>query len=195
MALPSSGQLSLNQIAAEFGGPTPPDLLNYYRGGPNVLDHSQNSNIPTSGAIDILDFYGAARFIINPEFDNAATYSYSTFGPLATITISGDGSIFSHADPSLGFWNDVQGPLGFISQPGVGNLCEIQWSTPVVSSGSFFPAAGAGIWTTIGNGITFSLIGSPDSTAELDISIREIANPSNITSFAATLLFLSAFPF
>lgn len=51
MALPTSGPLSLNDIAGEFGGSTPHSLSEYYGAA---------AGIPTSGTIRISDFYGAA---------------------------------------------------------------------------------------------------------------------------------------
>jgi len=56
MAIPSSGPLTLAAIQAEFGGPSSPrSLLSYYRGG--AYTTSNNTSVPTSGAISILDFY------------------------------------------------------------------------------------------------------------------------------------------
>ncbi len=60
MALPSSGQLSINDIVGEFGGSAPHSLSEYYRGGSLVPNTSNNSSVPTSGQIKITDFYGAA---------------------------------------------------------------------------------------------------------------------------------------
>lgn len=51
MVLPSSGPLSLNSIAGEFGGSTPHGLNEYYRAG---------YGIPASGTISIGDFYSAS---------------------------------------------------------------------------------------------------------------------------------------
>ena len=38
-------------------------MSEYYRGGANVNDVATNSNIPTSGAIDIGDFYGTGNAV------------------------------------------------------------------------------------------------------------------------------------
>ena len=63
MALPSSGQLSINNIVGEFGGSAPHALSEYYRGGSLVPDSATNSGVPTSGQIKISDFYGAANSV------------------------------------------------------------------------------------------------------------------------------------
>jgi len=51
MALQSSGTLTLNEIAAEFGGTAPHGLKEYYGAA---------SGVPSSGTISILDFYGTS---------------------------------------------------------------------------------------------------------------------------------------
>lgn len=62
MALQSSGPISNNDIAGEFGGSTPHSLSEYYRNG--GLVPGNNTNIPTSGTIRLSDFYGAVNEII-----------------------------------------------------------------------------------------------------------------------------------
>lgn len=52
MALPSSGQLSMADIAAEFGGVVPHSISEYYGAG----------GVPASGQIAISDFYGQSSF-------------------------------------------------------------------------------------------------------------------------------------
>ena len=59
MTLQSSGAISINDLVGEYGGSTPHALNEYYRGGSLVDNHSNNGNVPTSGTIDLQDFYGA----------------------------------------------------------------------------------------------------------------------------------------
>lgn len=61
MAIKSSGAITIQDIANEFGGNTPHSLGEYYRGGGLVPNVPLNNNIPTSGAISLDDFYGAAN--------------------------------------------------------------------------------------------------------------------------------------
>ena len=56
MALPASGTLTLTDIQTEFGGASPIGLSEYYRGG--AYTTTNNTNVPTSGAISISNFYG-----------------------------------------------------------------------------------------------------------------------------------------
>ena len=60
MALPASGTITLDDLQTEFGGSNPISLSEYYRGGSLVPDTATNSGVPTSGAISLDDFYGAA---------------------------------------------------------------------------------------------------------------------------------------
>ena len=55
MTLPSSGTISISQIATEFGDDGTHSLSEYYRGGSYVT--ANNTNVPTSGAIALSDFY------------------------------------------------------------------------------------------------------------------------------------------
>ena len=61
MALQSSGLITLAQIQAEFGGSNPISLSEYYRNGAYVT--SNNTSVPTSGAISVSNFYGAVKAI------------------------------------------------------------------------------------------------------------------------------------
>lgn len=57
-SLPTSGTLSISQIAALFGGAAPHSLGEYYRQNGYVPNISANNNIPTAGTIKISNFYG-----------------------------------------------------------------------------------------------------------------------------------------
>jgi hypothetical protein len=54
MVLPTSGPLSILQIANEFGGQAPHSLSEYY---------SADTGIPASGTISIGEFYGKSNFV------------------------------------------------------------------------------------------------------------------------------------
>ena len=61
MALQTSGAISLNDIAGEFGGSTPHSLSEYYGAG----------GAPASGTISLLDFYGLSAGIdATPDFND-----------------------------------------------------------------------------------------------------------------------------
>ena len=58
MTIVASGTISINSLVGEYGGSTPHSMSEYYRGGSLVLNHSNNANVPTSGTIQLDDFYG-----------------------------------------------------------------------------------------------------------------------------------------
>lgn len=63
MAIVSSGAIPLSALQTEFGGSNPVSLSEYYRGGSYTT--SNNTGVPTSGAISLSQFYSttAADYI------------------------------------------------------------------------------------------------------------------------------------
>ena len=61
MALQATGEISFSDLQAEFGGSNPISLSEYYRGGLYTSDN--NASVPTSGAIQMDDFYGTVKGI------------------------------------------------------------------------------------------------------------------------------------
>jgi hypothetical protein len=61
MALPSTGPISILDIANEFGGTAPFSISQYYRGGGRT--DAGAPNVPTSGEISLQQFRGAAKVV------------------------------------------------------------------------------------------------------------------------------------
>lgn len=61
MTLQASGVIDFSDIQTEFGGTDPIGISEYYRGGGRVPNHPNNTNIPTSGAIKISNFYDTSN--------------------------------------------------------------------------------------------------------------------------------------
>ncbi len=81
MTLPSSGAISINSLVGEFGGSSPHALSEYYRNG--GLVSSGNTNIPTSGALSLSDFYGSTATTtrdIRVQMSYSGGHGYSAFG-------------------------------------------------------------------------------------------------------------------
>lgn len=80
MALQSSGNaISLSDIQTEFGGSNPISISEYYRGGSFMTDN--NTGVPTSGAIDMSDFYGTSNqfeFTISTDAQEADLSTLAT---------------------------------------------------------------------------------------------------------------------
>lgn len=62
MALPLTGIIKLSDIQAEYGGPSPARLKDYYLNGAYVKQNPQGT-IPTAGAIRLRNFLGGAKGI------------------------------------------------------------------------------------------------------------------------------------
>jgi len=76
VALPSSGNpISLGQIQTELGGSNPIGTNEYYRGGAHVA--STQTSVPTSGTIDLADFYGLSRITEITISSNTNSYDLS----------------------------------------------------------------------------------------------------------------------
>ena len=74
MTLASSGTLSINDTAGEYGGRSDPESLSeFYRGGSRVPAHSNTTSIPSSGTIQIDDFYGTS---LTSPLDLAHTFTH-----------------------------------------------------------------------------------------------------------------------
>ena len=89
MTLPSSGQISLNDIQNEFGGSNPIALSEYYSGGSLVASGTTGADgvIPTSGTISTHNFYGASAYI--PSYWLGA----SAYGSSAVVFGFGGGGL------------------------------------------------------------------------------------------------------
>ena len=79
MALQSSGTITIQDIADEFGGIAPHSLSEYYRNG--IYVGSSNTGVPTSGTISLSDFYGAsAATVVTVTEGTVAIAGADTFG-------------------------------------------------------------------------------------------------------------------
>ena len=81
MPLQSSGAISLNDIQTEFGGSNPISLSEYYAGGSFVAAGTTGDGgaIPSSGAISIGDFYGAAARVSVALTISGTTQNYNIY--------------------------------------------------------------------------------------------------------------------
>ena len=111
MTIVSSGAISINSLVGEYGGSAPHSMNEYYKGGSLVLNHSNNANVPTSGTIQLDDFYGQSN---TQPFDASIAGTCGTssspggkdFPSTAHrgINTNNFGSIFSAS--SFGSWSD-----------------------------------------------------------------------------------------
>lgn len=60
MPLPPSGTITIDDLRTEFGATGARGLGDFYRGGAFVPNTPTNASVPTSGTIQLSDFYGAS---------------------------------------------------------------------------------------------------------------------------------------
>ena len=152
MTIVSSGAISINSLVGEYGGSAPHAMNEYYRGGSLVANHSNNGNVPTSGTIQLDDFYGA-----NNTSPAPTSYSYSmTVGSGGTAVrgffrnTSGGGSLspnpqssaFSSGfNPTIDQWSSAAsttkaGTLTFsVFLVTLGHLANSGWTSFTIPSG------------------------------------------------------------
>lgn len=179
MTIVASGELFLGpnagsptrSIASEFGGSAPYDLQDYYRGGSLVPDTPENSSIPTSGAIDMQDFYGATAqpsvfvdsgniFATAPTSGGSAAEARITYSPAGTVT----GSVVTTGNsPIFDDW--------LIS--GSASDYEIR---ATVSQGSTPSGSSVGVWLPLTGVVSWFVRQEPPGTGttstEISVSIR-----------------------
>lgn len=76
MPLQGSGAISLSQIQTEFGGANPISMSEYYRNG--AYTTSNNTGVPTSGAISVSQFYSTSAADYVPAAIAWADFSSTT---------------------------------------------------------------------------------------------------------------------
>lgn len=153
MAIHTSGPIALSHVAAEFGGSTPHSLSEYYRGGGLVADTPQNATIPTSGQIQLDDFYGTGAGSPPPPPPPAPPHHTSSGstgtvsgactrfgapGPCTANTGSVTVSVFGGVGPFTYSWAYVS---GYTATPGSASSNTTNFSrsssTPAVRSGVY----------------------------------------------------------
>lgn len=161
MALQTSGTISLNDIAGEFGGSQPHELSSYYRAGGNVPDSSANSNIPTSGQISFSNFYGGAN-----------------------VTVLGDIGISSHTTLSSSNYNCSGGKT---SNPMFG-VCVAHGNTPAIGSFSDQTANGVTVtfWAGQFNSVTGSIPSICSSNSFTPLQNSTLTYPNGSTTINVT---------
>lgn len=117
MALPSSGELKISDIASEFGDTAPHSMSEFYRGGGLVPDSSGNSAVPTSGQIGIGNFYNAANRASIPLVISSNTQNYDVYSNRGPSYIAGNSDITVTINPGV-FVGSSTTPTYALSVPG-----------------------------------------------------------------------------
>ena len=96
MALPSSGTISVLQVAQMFGGSTPHAMSEYYKGGSRVFTTDTAPNVPTNGTITLSNFHGAEiveSYVATVTGATSRSNEYNSFPSTVTLAVNTDGDI------------------------------------------------------------------------------------------------------
>ena len=179
MTLASSGALTLADIQGEFGGSNPIGLNEYYRGGSLVPNHSNTTSIPTSGTIQVDDFYGTSSaspldlsFTMTHGAANIAQGKFSFDWRGAAVATSGVtfGAVGSFSDSSVAAGGSTRTIKCSATQrvsgaPNATAVLSFAWTIEFDSqtirnaiksgrTGATFPGLGFMAWETATNSLT-----------------------------------------
>lgn len=95
MPIQSSGAVKFSEIQSEFGGVNPISASEYYRSGLYVT--SNNTGVPTSGAISISQFYGtsksAAGAVVNPLTPSTGGSGFGVTSGYVDLSVLRNGTV------------------------------------------------------------------------------------------------------
>lgn len=119
MTLQSSGQISLAQIAAEFGNGADYRLSEFYRGGAEVPNIPANYGVPTGGQISFAQFYGATNYVpmnVSKSGDASGANSTGTLNAAVSVTTNSVTiSVSNGAGPFTYSWSYVSGTAATVN--------------------------------------------------------------------------------
>jgi hypothetical protein len=115
MPLPSSGQITWDQIRIEFGGSTPINISDYYRGGARVPNTGANAAVPTSGQISASNFYGAsASAAVSATPSSASGYEFRAEPAPATLLVTTSQTVTA-SGASTYTWTRISGSTSIVA--------------------------------------------------------------------------------
>lgn len=144
MALPASGTISLGDIQTEFGGSNPISLSEYYQGGSIIGAGVYPNTIPTSGVIQLDDFYNATSTY------HYAGVSSSTVVYNACIGYSIDYFRNNQLTVTVGYWGNAT----------TGSWTELEYKTSATKPASYFEVAQFTLTAANANTVQYGTIAS-----------------------------------
>ena len=152
MPLQSSGAISLSDIQTEFGGTNPISMSEYYRGGAYVTDN--NTGVPTSGTIDIGDFYGAVN-----QFSytfSSSTQEVDLNSTLTTAGWNGSDPVVVTINSGVYLWSDSTSTGGLTVSSAFNGLLTITNNGYIIGRGGDAGQAGGPALVNNATGVTLT---------------------------------------
>jgi hypothetical protein len=146
MPIGSSGALSLSDIQTEFGGSNPISLSEYYAGGSNVPSgiSGDNGAIPSSGAIDISDFYGSAKSVDIALTISGTTQNYNIYANRGGTYVAGISNVVLTVNAIVGSASTGQYAIDTGNQWASGDTLKIINNNQIVGCGGAGGSGAAG---------------------------------------------------
>lgn len=181
MPIVGSGTVDFEDLQTEFGGSNPIALNEYYRSGSYVPANSINGGIPTSGTIQLDDFYGSDGIFI-PAALTAADVVADPLNASCSMQLNTDGSFTMTGNSSSG-GNWHVSPVA-----GRGNSYEVRLTQVSGSAPSSGPAlatwhalTSARVW-----GMSRGIVGTRTGTFTLAIRQNSAASASHSRNITMT---------
>ena len=146
MPITSSGQIKLeDDVVDEFGGSAPHAISEYYRGGSAGVS-SANTNVPTSGEIQLTDFYGAQAAIVHTIQSGDTLQNLDAQTLFGTSTFQGaDAKILAiPSGVSIGGSGFGTQNVGLTVPSGMGGTLTIQNAGSIIGAGGSGGSGGGG---------------------------------------------------
>ena len=176
MPVTGSGEISKQDIVDEFGGSAPHAMSEYYRGGSEGVG-SGNTNVPTSGEIQMSDFYGSQAAIIHNISSNATNRDAQSLFGTSTFQAADTKILTIPSGVSIGGSGFGTGNVGLTIPSGMGGALTIQNAGTISGAGGSGGSGGGGASP---HPTTGSAAGSPGSPGGAGSTAIYIAS-ANVT--------------
>jgi hypothetical protein len=180
MTLQSSPPISISDIKAEFGVSGSYSIRDFYRGAGIVPNTPANANVPTSGAISVLDFLGASNQSVSLSNDVITATSISPADATSIYQLNANGLI-------QGIRNGSTATEGTWLLGGTASAFEVR---ATLQSGSL-DGGSTGVWMNLGSTRNWqrnnSNNASSTTSAVIFVEIRDVATQTVLTSATITL--------
>jgi hypothetical protein len=150
MALQGSGAISLSEIQTEFGGANPISLSEYYRDGSYTT--SNNTSVPTSGAISFSNFYGGTS-----EFTLSITSNTENLDVRSAAVAAGwdeSSPLAVNISSGVYVWSDTTATAGMVISGTFSNGVTIINSGYIIGKGGNVGLAGGAAVSNSSSGVS-----------------------------------------
>lgn len=166
MAIQDSGTIKFSEIQTEFGGSNPISISEYYRDGNPVPIHE--TDIPSSGEIDISDFYGTGSGYDYTIDSNQKQLNLATW--LTSEGWNGTDEVSVLVDDQIYIWSDSTSVAALTIPSSLNNLLSLHNDGYIMGKGGRGGDGGTNTATNGGPAISNSATGVVYSAGNVEES-------------------------